>query len=74
MALKINTSVKDQDRLNFKKDNDKKERINQKTKRGFPINAPMISLPIIAKIQPKINPVMTLAIKVTNFINVYYYC
>ena len=70
MILKMTISVKDQDRVNFKKHNNKKERINQKTKRGYPIKVPMISLPIMAKTQPKINPVITLEKKVINFINI----
>ena len=70
--LKIIISVKDQDRVNFIKDNNKKERINQKTKRGYPINVPMISLAMIAKTQPKINPVMILERRVINFISTYY--
>ena len=74
ITLKINISVKDQDCVNRIKDNNKKERMNQKTKNGYPINTPIISLPIMAKIQPKINPVIILEIRVINFIDPYDYC
>ena len=72
MALKIAISIKVHERVNLTKDNNKKERINQKTKSGYPTNTPMSSLPIMAKIQPKINPVITLEIKVISFICTYY--
>ena len=68
MAPKSRTSIKDHSWLALRKINSARERINQKIKRGCPMDSPISCSPIIAKNQPKIKPVVTLEIRVANFI------
>lgn len=68
MALKSKTSIRDQSWLILRKINSTRERVNQKIKKGCPMDIPISCSLIIAKNQLKIKPVVILEIRIANFI------